>query len=151
MEEEEEEEEEEDKLWRRRDNFRALETPPPLLPTHKSIRSRWFAFLLPTNWSFSYDACHAHGCSCRGGHGDVTCFTVLVIVHPRLWPRRQSGPLLGHASRPAVRNSGWLILDSGSFYPANADYRMLISPRYCHQDAFSPPDGDRQTIWPSWR
>ena len=34
------EEEEEDKLWRRRDNFRALETPPPLLPTHKSIRSR---------------------------------------------------------------------------------------------------------------
>ncbi len=39
-EEEEEEEEEEDKLWRRRDNFRALETPPPLLPTHKSIRSR---------------------------------------------------------------------------------------------------------------
>jgi hypothetical protein len=35
-----EEEEEEDKLWRRRDNFRALETPPPLLPTHKSIRSR---------------------------------------------------------------------------------------------------------------
>jgi hypothetical protein len=35
-----EEEEEEDKLWRRRDNFRALEPPPPLLPTHKSIRSR---------------------------------------------------------------------------------------------------------------
>ena len=39
-EEEEDEEEEEDKLWRRRVNFGALETPPPLLPTHKSIRSR---------------------------------------------------------------------------------------------------------------